>query len=202
MHRLVTAALLLFTATAAITPALLHSGSAGPAPVAVPVTHQAHAPSQRAETSPSAEASAGRHRAEKIYVVQPPVGRYHESLWEIAQNHLGNGRRYPEIYELNKDHVQPDGSKLTIASLIRPGWVLHMPHDARGPGIETVTPAAARAMERGGAPGGRAPRARQAGREAGPPAEPVAVPAGRPGHVSGLRPSGRAGRGSQPACRA
>ena len=78
------------------------------------------------------------HRTEKIYVVKPPVGRFHESLWEIAENHLGDGRRYREIFELNKDLPQPDGSQLTIASLIRPGWVLRMPHDAYGPGIEEV----------------------------------------------------------------
>jgi hypothetical protein len=78
------------------------------------------------------------HRTEKIYVVKPPAGRFHESLWEIAENHLGDGRRYREIFELNKDLPQPDGSTLTIASLIRPGWVLRMPHDANGPGIEEV----------------------------------------------------------------
>ena len=78
------------------------------------------------------------HRTEKIYVVKPPAGRFHESLWEIAENHLGDGRRYREIFELNKDLPQPDGSTLTIASLIRPGWVLRMPHDAHGPGIEEV----------------------------------------------------------------
>ena len=66
------------------------------------------------------------------------MGRFHESLWEIAENHLGDGRRYREIFELNKDLPQPDGSMLTIASLIRPGWVLRMPHDAFGPGIEEV----------------------------------------------------------------
>ena len=78
-----------------------------------------------------------RH-TEKIYVVQPPAGRFHESLWEIAENHLGDGRRYREIFELNAGRPQPDGTKLTIASLIRPGWILHMPHDAYGPGIEVV----------------------------------------------------------------
>jgi hypothetical protein len=77
-------------------------------------------------------------RTEKIYVVQPPAGRFHESLWEIAENHLGDGRRYREIFELNAGRPQPDGSKLTIASLIRPGWILRMPHDAYGPGIEVV----------------------------------------------------------------
>ncbi len=34
----------------------------------------------------------------KIYRVQPPEGRHHESLWEIAEKCLGEGRRYKEIY--------------------------------------------------------------------------------------------------------
>ena len=65
--------------------------------------------------------------SDKMYLVKPPVGRFHESLWEIAQNHLGDGRRYREIFELNSGRIQPDGTKLTIASLIRPGWVLLLP---------------------------------------------------------------------------
>ncbi|MFE9608330.1 BTAD domain-containing putative transcriptional regulator [Streptomyces sp. NPDC006012] len=68
----------------------------------------------------------------KYYRIQPPEGRHHDSLWEIAQRHLGDGRRYKEIYELNKDRAQPDGSRLSEASLIRPGWIMEMPADARG----------------------------------------------------------------------
>lgn len=84
----------------------------------------------------------------KLYRVQPPHGRHHDSLWEIAQRHLGDGRRYKEIYELNKDRVQPDGSKLTIASLIRPGWILTMPADATGGDL--VTEPAPQALPGGG----------------------------------------------------
>jgi hypothetical protein len=91
-----------------------------------------------AEQVRSAGQDSWAPRTEKVYVVQPPVGRFHESLWEIAENHLGDGRRYREIFELNAGRLQPDGSKLTIASLIRPGWILRMPHDASGPGIEVV----------------------------------------------------------------
>jgi hypothetical protein len=147
-HRLVTAALLLFSATAALSPALTHS-PAPPRPahsisvsaVARPSGTQSATPeSTHAVNDPAA--SVPRHQAleaeEKIYVVRPPEGRYHESLWEIAENHLGDGRRYQEIFKLNEDRIQPDGTKLTIASLIRPGWVLRMPADAYGPGIETV----------------------------------------------------------------
>ena len=102
-----------------------------------------HAPggngTQARHAAPDGEqGSAWAHRTEKIYVVKPPDGRFHESLWEIAENHLGDGRRYREIFELNAGRPQPDGSVLTIASLIRPGWVLRMPHDAYGPGIEEV----------------------------------------------------------------
>ncbi|MFI1441486.1 BTAD domain-containing putative transcriptional regulator [Streptomyces fructofermentans] len=68
----------------------------------------------------------------KFYRIQPPEGRHHDSLWEIAERHLGDGRRYKEIYRLNKDRTQPDGSKLSEASLIRPGWIMEMPGDARG----------------------------------------------------------------------
>lgn len=72
------------------------------------------------------------HGDTKYYRIQPPEGRHHDSLWEVADRHLGDGRRYKEIFELNKDRVQPDGSKLSEASLIRPGWIMEMPGDARG----------------------------------------------------------------------
>ncbi|HET9173561.1 MAG TPA: hypothetical protein VFN97_29295, partial [Actinospica sp.] len=79
----------------------------------------------------------------KLYRVQPPHGRNYDSLWEIAERHLGDGRRYKEIYELNKDRIQPDGQKLTDASLIRPGWILEMPADATGGDLITEMPAVA-----------------------------------------------------------
>jgi nucleoid-associated protein YgaU len=90
-------------------------------------------------TSVSVESVAGT----KLYRVQPPNGRNYDSLWEIAERHLGDGRRYKEIYELNKDRIQPDGQKLTDASLIRPGWILEMPADATGGDLVTEMPASA-----------------------------------------------------------
>ena len=110
-HRLVTAALLLFTAASALSPG---PGPRRPAPAG---PHDllgragrarrpaGHGPGRPAAAGPGAERGPAP-QADKIYVVKPPDGRYHESLWEIAQNHLGDGRRYAEIYELNKDRVQ------------------------------------------------------------------------------------------------
>ena len=161
VHRLVTAALLLFSAATALSPAFPHQappraaqvvsaapmptpGSGGIFPAASPAVSQHQAGPNGVMLDATRSHALGQvpdrpPRSEKIYVVQPPEGRFHESLWEIAQNHLGDGRRYREIFELNKDRVQPDGSKLTIASLIRPGWILRMPRDAHGPGIKVVT---------------------------------------------------------------
>ncbi|MFI0967440.1 BTAD domain-containing putative transcriptional regulator [Streptomyces sp. NPDC021080] len=98
---------------------------------AAAVAEQAADAEAQAATRADGGASA-RHGDTKYYRIQPPEGRHHDSLWEIAQRHLGDGRRYKEIYELNKDRTQPDGSKLSEASLIRPGWIMEMPGDAHG----------------------------------------------------------------------
>jgi hypothetical protein len=189
VHRLVTAALLLFSAATALSPALTHQPlgippavTAGPAgrsggASTAPAPPAAGLPGRVARDGLGEPGRAGRptsgqgqalepaqhrvRRTEKIYVVQPPEGRYHESLWEIAQNHLGDGRRYREIFELNAGRPQPDGSRLTIASLIRPGWVLRMPRDARGPGIRLVAlPGRAGGSGGDGPPGHGSPVAR------------------------------------------
>ena len=76
------------------------------------------------------------HVGEKVYTVKAPKDGYHDNLWDIAERHLGEGRRYHEIYELNKDAIQADGGKLELARLIQPGWELVMPDDAVG--IERV----------------------------------------------------------------
>ena len=68
----------------------------------------------------------------KVYRVETPTGRHHDTLWEIAERHLGDGRRYHEIYRLNEGRIQPDGRTLHLARLIQPGWRLIMPEDAVG----------------------------------------------------------------------
>ncbi len=121
----------------------------------------------------AAQAAGGR----KVYVVRPPQGRHHESLWEIAERHLGDGRRYREIFELNQGREQPGGERLSLASLIRPGWTLDMPADAVGVEIfhEQATSAAPPT-------GGGSHRAGAGGSDAAGPeiAAPQAAPAPSP----------------------
>ncbi|MFH8393569.1 BTAD domain-containing putative transcriptional regulator [Streptomyces sp. NPDC018036] len=118
-------------AAAQQTPGLFAQQERAAAGAAAAVAEQAADAASRAASQADGGASA-RHGDTKFYRIQPPEGRHHDSLWEIAQRHLGDGRRYKEIYELNKDRTQPDGSKLSEASLIRPGWIMEMPGDAHG----------------------------------------------------------------------
>lgn len=46
-----------------------------------------------------------------------------DTMWDLARNHLGDGRRFTEIADLNRDRI-PDPSWLL------PGWVLLLPADA------------------------------------------------------------------------
>lgn len=116
-------------AAAQQTPGLFAQQQEQAASTAAALAEQA---SQAAAHADAQGGSTAKSDDTKYYRIQPPEGRHHDSLWEIAERHLGDGRRYKEIFELNKDRVQPDGSKLSEASLIRPGWIMEMPGDARG----------------------------------------------------------------------
>jgi hypothetical protein len=59
------------------------------------------------------------------YVVQPG-----DSLWQIAEQRLGDPLRWHELWQLNRDKPMPDGRTLSRPGLILPGWVLRLPGDA------------------------------------------------------------------------
>ncbi|RSM41030.1 LysM peptidoglycan-binding domain-containing protein [Amycolatopsis balhimycina DSM 5908] len=52
-----------------------------------------------------------------------------DSLTKIAAAELGSAARYREVFDLNRGVRQPDGRSLQDPSLLRPGWVLHLPGD-------------------------------------------------------------------------
>jgi hypothetical protein len=62
----------------------------------------------------------------------------HDSLWALAETHLGSGARWSEIWTANRGTVQADGRRLTDPAKIQPGWILRIP------GSHPNTPAAPR----------------------------------------------------------
>ncbi|MEV4640005.1 hypothetical protein AB0J80_21915 [Actinoplanes sp. NPDC049548] len=72
----------------------------------------------------------------KWYRVRPSFDGQEEYLFEIAERFLGDGDRLTEIFELNKGRLQPDGQRLTVPDQIESGWVLQLPPDAEGTGVE------------------------------------------------------------------
>ncbi|HEU5007304.1 MAG TPA: hypothetical protein VFT67_10045 [Jatrophihabitantaceae bacterium] len=150
-RRLVAAALLLggaATATfphggghVAAPPAAVASQHAGGTVAGVPAWQGVSPADQLAAAAHDAGGEADTPAAaHKYYVVRPPHGRRYDSLWDIAERTLKDPLRYKEIFALNKDRVQSDGSKLVDANLIRPGWELRLPADASGPGVRELQP--------------------------------------------------------------
>lgn len=68
-----------------------------------------------------------------------------DTLWDIAAEELGDGARYPEIFEASKDVVQPGGGTITDPNWIYPGQQVNIP-------VATVVPVAP-SDDAAGAPG-------------------------------------------------
>ena len=80
------------------------------------------------EGAARAGAAAGaRLAAAPTYEVQR-----RDTLWDIAERHLGDPFRWQEIFRLNQGRAQPDGRCLTDPDLIYAGWRLELPDDATG----------------------------------------------------------------------
>ena len=95
------------------------AGGTGPALAAQPIAAIMAADHVTTGSSPSTPADLPR------YVVQE-----RDSLWRIAEARLGDPLRWREIYDLNAGVVQPDGGRLTDATLLHAGWTLRLPADA------------------------------------------------------------------------
>lgn len=131
------AALLLSTPAATTTPAtrpaaaltVLHQAS-----VATPAT--AHAPQTRPAPParhPVPSATSGGKSTPPTPVAHRTSGQrtvtVHrgDTLWSIAESHLGSGSRFREIAQLNYGRPQPDGRTLTSSHWVYPGWILILP---------------------------------------------------------------------------
>ncbi len=115
-RRLVTAALLLFITVPATGIETASAVPDSPSPVATATATVAPAPSTSVGSPSTASAI--------VEIAPAPVAhtvKRGETLWSIAEHHLGSGSRYPEILKLNNELLRGK------AQFLRPGWVLTLP---------------------------------------------------------------------------
>ena len=125
---LVAGAALLFTLPLPTLSSPAWAADAGPTSAATPQAFSAPVvvpASADTASDPPATATAAPGTGTGTYTVRPG-----DSLWQIAQDRLGDGARYAEIATLNYDAPQPDGLTLTGEHWLRPGWALRLPADA------------------------------------------------------------------------
>src|SRR3954454_11848463 len=103
------------TATGTTTPWMGHADAATLPPAATA--------SVTIQMSPTAAAPASAARRSTISVT---VERG-DTLWSIAEQHLGAGERWRQIAELNRGREMADGSTFDDARTILPGWELLVP---------------------------------------------------------------------------
>lgn len=129
-------------ALAVVAPFAPRTAGAAPLPRPTPVTATmpANGPVEAAVTPAAAEAAPDAAVAMTTCVV-----RADDTLWDLAQTHLGDPLRWREIYEMNRGRLQPDGRRLEDAGLLRPNWRLMLP---------AAVPAAAAPIAPAPTPGG------------------------------------------------
>lgn len=80
-----------------------------------------------------------------------------DSLWGMAEASLGDGDRYPELYEASKGIVQADGQTISNPDIIQPGWTINVPTVTQA--STPAAPAPAPAPAPSPAPAAQAPEA-------------------------------------------
>ncbi len=141
LARWLVAATLLVGTTAGIgvTPTPAFAAGVARAPVAAVAPVHASSTSNAPTTAAANAARAARTAAPgtRTYVV-PPDGSGPDTYWDIAQTMLGSGERWHEIWHLNEGRVQANGSMMTQAGLLMPGWTVLVP--AQAGDVVTVKP--------------------------------------------------------------
>ncbi|MEJ8640165.1 LysM peptidoglycan-binding domain-containing protein [Streptomyces sp. MS2.AVA.5] len=119
--------LLLPTGTAMATPATLANAAEH-----LTDTHNTPGPGGSQNTARDHKVLKAAATNVREYVVQDT--RPAQSLWQIAEEQLGDGALFTTIVALNEGRTMPDGRVFTAHSPIQPGWALNLPADTRTAG--------------------------------------------------------------------
>ncbi|SER91817.1 DNA-binding transcriptional activator of the SARP family [Actinokineospora terrae] len=102
-----------------------------------------HTSARQVLATPSPSTAA---RSAVVLPYNPATGK-RDSLWRMAERELGDGNRWPEIFELNKGKFQPGGGRLTCPSVVFPGEEMLLPPSTAAPVAQPTPPAAAHTPE-------------------------------------------------------
>jgi DNA-binding SARP family transcriptional activator/nucleoid-associated protein YgaU len=92
----------------------------------LPIEATTHMPRPSAAAPPQpreiALAAPAQGSGERVVVEAP------SDAWNLAERHLGDGLRWSELWEHNRDRIQPDGQRwLDPESIVEAGWELVLP---------------------------------------------------------------------------
>lgn len=114
---------------------LMFVGSTGaltPAAEAAPMEQRTAAASQQVQPAPEEEPPVAPQVTTQV-VEQEVTVQPGNTLWGIAETHLGSGDRWGEIYNATQGEAQPVGGPISNPGLIYPGQIVDVPV------VETVT---------------------------------------------------------------
>ena len=101
-------------------PAATASDSPAPSGAQQALPPQSGAPASVAPTAAAPDAP--------MYVIPDSGGL--RSYWAIAEQYLGDGQRWQEIWQLNEGRIQDDGSVMDTPRQLHRGWAVALPGDA------------------------------------------------------------------------
>ena len=135
-HALVLAVFVLGSAGSLLTASPSSAGasalSRGSVGQLLPAAWQSPLSTHPASSTAHAQGVQARHEQPTSLYTVPPHGQGPGTLWDIAQDKLGSGVRWTEIWHLNEGRQQPGGARMTSPSRLRPGWTVLIPSDATG----------------------------------------------------------------------
>lgn len=139
-HHLVATLLATHTSAAvgAVPPAI--ATTASPAVVAVVEPAQpTPQPLPTADVPERPSRDTGHHTSDgqDTQVIEVKKG---DNAWSLAQAHLGDGMRWRELYDLNRDRRQPDGKAWSDPEHLQPGWQLALPPTTSSSGTRKPNP--------------------------------------------------------------
>ncbi|GAA3873435.1 tetratricopeptide repeat protein [Tessaracoccus defluvii] len=121
--------------------------------IAAPQTVAAEPPDPAAPLPGSAAAAASSMQPTRANPASPPAPSTAveldsitvakgDTLWDLADAHLGDSHRWPELYDANKGIPQPNGYTLEDPDQIDVGWTLALPSDVERTAEPATLPSA------------------------------------------------------------